>query len=50
VMRLLQQGGFTDCEAVQTLFGEDLEHIQGGIEPGYGGGAFVAIRCRKPDA
>ena len=47
VMRLLQQGGFTDCEAVQTLFGEDLEHIQGGIEPGYGKGAFVAIRCKK---
>ena len=47
VMRLLEKSGFSDCKAVQTLFGEDLDHMEGGIRPGYGEGAFVAIRCRK---
>ncbi|WP_456485758.1 class I SAM-dependent methyltransferase [Hydrogenimonas sp.] len=48
VMSLLRQTGFSDCKAVQTLFGPDLAHMQGGLKDGYGEGAFVAIRCKKP--
>ncbi len=47
VLSLLEQSGFHDCKAVQTLFGEDLSDMQGGVRPGYSKGAFVAIRCKK---
>ena len=48
VMSLLKEAGFAECRAVQTLFGPDLEHMETSIKEGYGEGAFVAIRCRKP--
>lgn len=47
VETLLHQAGFGDCQAMQTLFGEDLQHMQGGLKESYGEGAFVAIRCTK---
>jgi SAM-dependent methyltransferase len=50
VMELLKKTGFVDCKAVQTLFGPDLDHMKGGIRDGFGEGAFVAMRCRKPNA
>ncbi|WP_353662559.1 class I SAM-dependent methyltransferase [Hydrogenimonas sp. SS33] len=50
VLELLKKSGFTECVAVQTLFGPDLEHMKGGIKEGFGEGAFVAMRCKKPDA
>ena len=48
VLELLKEAGFGDCEAAQTLFGPDLEHMEGGVKEGYGQGAFVAVRCQKP--
>ena len=48
VKALLHEAGFAECEAVQTLFGESLESMEGGVKKGCGEGAFVAIRCRKP--
>ncbi|WP_456450097.1 class I SAM-dependent methyltransferase [Hydrogenimonas sp.] len=48
VLGLLKEAGFGDCKAVQTLFGPDLEHMEGGVKEGYGEGAFVALRCQKP--
>ncbi|WP_201353167.1 class I SAM-dependent methyltransferase [Hydrogenimonas urashimensis] len=50
VLVLLREAGFSDCEIRQTLFGPDLDHMQTGVKPGYGEGAFVVIRCRKSDA
>ena len=50
IRSLLKKAGFEACEAVQTLFGPDLEHMRGGLKKGFGEGAFVAMRCRKPDA
>lgn len=47
VATLLNKTGFGDCEAVQTLFGKELKYMKGGPKPGYGEGAFVAIRCKK---
>lgn len=47
VLGYLKEAEFTGCEAIQTLFGEDLQSMRGGIEPGYGKGAFVVIRCNK---
>ncbi len=47
VEKLLESRGFSDCKAVQTLFGKDLDHMRGGVMPGYGEGAFVVIRCKK---
>ncbi len=47
VMGLLEKSGFSECKAVQTLFGDDLSRMKGGIKPGYGDGAFVAVRCKK---
>ena len=47
VLKLLEKSGFSECKAVQTLFGYDLSHMKGGIKPGCGEGAFVAIRCKK---
>ena len=48
VLALLKEAGFVECKAVQTLFGPDLEHMRGGVKEGYGEGAFVALRCRRP--
>jgi SAM-dependent methyltransferase len=45
--RLLREAGFGEIEAVQTLFGPDLEHMEGGVKPGTGEGAFVVLRGRK---
>jgi len=47
VIELLQKSGFSDCVAVQTLFGNTLKEMKGGIEQGHGTGAFVTIRCKK---
>lgn len=49
VMTLLKKAGFAHCRAVQTLFGESLEAMLGGIMEGFGVGAFVAIRCTKEE-
>jgi hypothetical protein len=43
----LREAGFGEIEAVQTLFGPDLEHMEGGVKPGTGEGAFVVLRGRK---
>ena len=50
VLELLQKTGFEACRMKQTLFGPDLEHMETSVKDGYGEGAFVVIRCRKPDA
>ncbi|HFC03386.1 MAG TPA: class I SAM-dependent methyltransferase [Nitratifractor salsuginis] len=47
VAGLLREAGFGELEAVQTLFGEGLESMEGGVRPGWGEGAFVVIRGRK---
>ena len=47
VISIMTEAGFTNCTAVQTLFGSDLEHMIGGVLPGYGQGAFVVVRCAK---
>ena len=47
VIELLQKSGFSDCVAVQTLFGNTLKEMKGGIEQGHGTGAFVTMRCKK---
>jgi len=47
VETLLKKSGFVRCTARQTLFGETLDAMEGGIRSGYGKGAFVAIRCEK---
>ncbi len=44
---LLKEAGFTDCIAKETLFGDRLKSLKGGIKDGYGNGAFVVFRCRK---
>jgi len=50
VIQVLETTGFTDFSFVQTLFsGEDET---GGVQPakeGYGDGAFVVVRAKKPD-
>ncbi len=48
VLELLEKSGFSECKAVQTLYGEDLDSMKTGLKYGYGEGAFVAIRCKKP--
>jgi SAM-dependent methyltransferase len=48
VRTLMEEAGFGEIEAVQTLFGPDLERMEGGVKPGTGEGAFVVIRGRKP--
>ncbi|WP_457608147.1 class I SAM-dependent methyltransferase [Nitratifractor sp.] len=48
LLTLLREAGFEECETVQTLFGDSLDDMEGGVKPGYGKGAFVVIRCRKP--
>jgi SAM-dependent methyltransferase len=47
VKGLLEEAGFVDLREVQTLFGPDLEHMEGGVKPGHGEGAFVVIRGEK---
>ncbi len=47
ILSLLKGVGFGDCKIKQTLFGEDLEHMQTYIKNGYGKGAFIVIRCQK---
>jgi SAM-dependent methyltransferase len=47
VETLLKKNGFVRCTARQTLFGETLASMRGGIKTGYGEGAFVAMRCEK---
>lgn len=47
VEALLKKSGFVNCRARQTLFGETLATMRGGIKDGYGEGAFVAMRCEK---
>ena len=47
VETLLKRSGFVNCTAMQTLYGETLDAMEGGIKPGYGEGAFVAMRCEK---
>ena len=47
ILALLRKAGFGECRAVQTLFGDSLEAMSGGIREGTGEGAFVVIRCRK---
>ncbi len=49
VSGLLHEAGFDELKAVQTLFGKRLESMEGGIRPGWGEGAFVAIRGSKID-
>ena len=49
VLFLLKKAGFENCIAKQTLFGPDLEHMETSIKEGYGEGAFVVLRCRKPE-
>jgi SAM-dependent methyltransferase len=44
---LLEEAGFVNLWEVQTLFGPDLEHMEGGVKPGHGEGAFVVIRGEK---
>jgi len=47
VKGLLEAAGFVNLREVQTLFGPDLEHMEGGVRPGHGEGAFVVIRGEK---
>ncbi|WP_456432993.1 class I SAM-dependent methyltransferase [Nitratifractor sp.] len=47
VADLLREAGFGEITAVQTLFGERLDAMEGGVRPGWGEGAFVVIRGRK---
>jgi SAM-dependent methyltransferase len=47
VAELLRRAGFEELKAVQTLFGPRLDQMEGGVKPGFGEGAFVAIRGRK---
>ncbi len=47
VIGLLKKAGFSEIVCTQTLFGEDLEHMDTAVKDGYGQGAFVAIRARK---
>jgi len=47
VKELLKEAGFVNLREVQTLFGPDLEHMEGGVKPGHGEGAFVVIRGEK---
>jgi SAM-dependent methyltransferase len=47
VLELLKNAGFEKCTTVQTLFGDDLKNMRGGLKQGYGEGAFVVIKCQK---
>ncbi len=47
VAGLLREADFGELEAVQTLFGERLESMEGGVRLGWGEGAFVVIRGCK---
>ncbi len=47
VEELLKEVGFIDCIAKETLFGDRLESLKGGVRDGYGEGAFVVFRCKK---
>ena len=47
VLDLLKKAGFFECQSLQTLYGDDLKHLDTRIEEGHGEGAFVALRCRK---
>jgi SAM-dependent methyltransferase len=47
VRAMMEEAGFGEIEAVQTLFGSDPEQLEGGVKPGTGEGAFVVIRGKK---
>ena len=50
IIRALEATGFTDFSFVQTLFSGEEE--TGAVQPfkeGYGDGAFVVVRAKKPD-
>jgi SAM-dependent methyltransferase len=50
IIRVLETTGLTDFSFVQTLFSEEGE--TGAVQPlkeGYGDGAFVVVRAKKPD-
>lgn len=47
VIRLLKKAGFSEIVCTQTLFGEDLEHMDTAVKKGYGEGAFIALRAHK---
>ncbi len=47
VTGLLKKAGFSEVVCVQTLFGNDLEHMDTAVKIGSGEGAFVALRARK---
>jgi SAM-dependent methyltransferase len=51
IIRALKATGFTDFSFVQTLFSEEDE--TGAVQPvkaGYGDGAFVVVRAKKPES
>ncbi|MEA3418557.1 MAG: methyltransferase domain-containing protein [Campylobacterota bacterium] len=47
VISLLKKAGFSNIIFAQTLFGNDLEHMDTAVKKGYGEGAFVALRAHK---
>ena len=47
VIGLLKKAGFSEIVCAQTLFGNNLEHMDTAVKKGSGEGAFVALRARK---
>ncbi len=47
VIGLLKKAGFSEIVCAQTLFGNNLEHMDTTVKKGSGEGAFVALRARK---
>ncbi len=48
IAKLLKKCGFTDIKSYQTLFGKDLKSAKTNIKEGFGEGAFIAVRAKKP--
>ena len=47
IIELLKKAGFSEIVCAQTLFGNNLEHMDTAVKKGSGEGAFVALRARK---
>ncbi|ADN09936.1 class I SAM-dependent methyltransferase [Sulfurimonas autotrophica] len=47
IINLLEKVGFSHVTCVQTLFGNDVNHMNTAVKKGYGEGAFVAILAHK---
>lgn len=47
IISLLKKAGFSEIVCTQTLFGNDLEHMNTTVQKGYGKGAFIAVRAKK---